>query len=483
MKYGKLISAMMLLVALAFTVSLSAQDNQDRNKNPQHHHYKLNDIGTFGGPESNINGAMSLGAPNPINSRGTTVGTSATSIPSPPNSNFGFCGGIDGMVHFVFHAFQWQDGNVTDLGALPGYHNCSVATSINANGEIGGNSEISVVDPVLGVREIRAVRWKNGKIKNLGTFGGKFSVMTAINDLGQVAGSALNATPDPYSFLYFVLAGSTKGTQTRAFLWQNGHKKDLRTLGGPDAETFGLNNQGQVTGISYINSTPNSITGLPTADPFSWTKERGMIDLGTLGGVWGSAGFLNNKGQVIGTSSIASDPGACLGIGNAASCHVCLWDAAKNHGRLRDLTAQTGGVFVRANAINDNGEIVGRGNFKGTLDAALWKDGVVRDLGRLAGDCSSEALAINSGSQVIGRSVACNGGLHPFLWENGSMVDLNTLIPPNSSLLLVETAAINDHGDITGDGTPPGCGPDDLCGHAYVLIPVADDEFGGGLRR
>jgi probable HAF family extracellular repeat protein len=480
MKYGKLISAMMLLVALAIPVSLAAQDSRDRNKNTQHHHYKLIDVGTFGGPESNINSPASYGAPNQINRHGTTVGTSATSIPSPPHSN-GFCGGLDGKVHFVFHAFQWQDRKVTDLGALPGHHNCSLATSINATGEIVGDSEISVVDRVLGYREIRAVRWKKGKITNLGTFGGKFSVMTAINDPGQVAGSALNATPDPYSFLYFVLAGSTKGTQTRAFLWQNGHKRDLGTLGGPDAETYGLNNLGQVSGISYINSTPNSTTGLPTADPFFWDpKTEKMKDLGTLGGVWGSASVLNNKGQVIGTSSLAPDPGACLGIGNTANCHVFLWDATKHNG-LRDLTEETGGVFVGANAINDSEEIVGRGNFSGTTDAALWSNGKVKDLGHLAGDCSSEALAINSRSQVIGRSVACNGDLHPFLWENGSMVDLNTLIPPHSSLLLVETAAINDDGKIAGDGTPNGCGPDDLCGHAYVLIPVADnDDVGGG---
>lgn len=252
-------------------------------------------------------------------------------------------------------------------------------------------------------------------------------------------------------------------------------------MGGPDAETYGLNNLGQVSGISYINSTPNSTTGLPTADPFFWDpKTRKMKDLGTLGGVWGSASVLNNKGQVIGTSSLAPDPGACLGIGNTANCHVFLWDAIKHSG-LRDLTEETGGVFVGANAINDSEEIVGRGNFSGTTDAALWSNGKVKDLGHLGGDCSSEALAINSRSQVIGRSVACNGDLHPFLWENGSMVDLNTLIPPHSSLLLVETAAINDEGKIAGDGTPNGCGPDDLCGHAYVLIPVADnDDVGGG---
>jgi probable HAF family extracellular repeat protein len=469
------IIALTLFAALAIPVQLAAQGNQDGTKNLLHHHYKFIDMGTFGGPESYINGAMSLGAPNQINRHGTTVGSSATSIPSPPHSNFGFCGGLDGSVHFVFHAFRWQDDKMTDLGALPGYHNCSVATSINAAGEVAGDSEISVIDPVLGVREIRAVRWKNGKITNLGTFGGKFSVMTATNDQGQIAGSALNATPDPFSLLYDVLAGSSNGTQTRAFLWQNGSKQDLGTLDGPDAQAFGLNNHGQVTGISYTNSIPNSTTGLPTADPFLWEPKTGkMKDLGTLGGVWGSANVLNNKGQVIGTSSLAADPGACLAI--TANCHPFLWDARQNNGNLLDLTAQSGGLFVAANAINENGEIAGQGDFSGTSDAALWKNGMVMDLGRLAGHCSSEAFGINSRGQIIGLSVACDGSFHSFLWENGSMVNLNTLIPPNSSLYLIETVAINDRGEIVGDGLPSGCGDDGTCGHAYLLIPCDENH-------
>jgi hypothetical protein len=61
-------------------------------------------------------------------------------------------------------------------------------------------------------------------------------------------------------------------------------------LGGSDAQALGLNDRGQVTGISHINSTPNPVTGLPPADPFFWSEDRGMVDLGTLGGVWGGAG-------------------------------------------------------------------------------------------------------------------------------------------------------------------------------------------------
>lgn len=38
------------------------------------------------------------------------------------------------------------------------------------------------------------------------------------------------------------------------------------------------------------------------------------------------------------------------------------------------------------------------------------------------------------------------------LWENGTIVDLNTLVPASSALFLMEAVSINDHGEITGWG-------------------------------
>lgn len=85
--------------------------------------------------------------------------------------------------------------------------------------------------------------------------------------------------------------------------------------------------------------------------------------------------------------------------------------------------------------------------------------------------------------QVVGTSeneeLCHHTGEHAFLWEKGGpMVDLNTLIPPGSSLQLTFAFAINGRGEIIGVGVPSGCAPQDvnLCGHAFVLIPCNDDH-------
>jgi probable HAF family extracellular repeat protein len=364
---------------------------------------------------------------------------------------------------------------LTDLGALPG-GGSSQAEWITANGLIAGISQNGQTDPLIpGFPEFRAVLWQNGGITDLGTLeGGYESLAFAVNNRGQVVGPALNTIPD--TFCLFAPGFCT--TQTRAFLWQNGVMQDLGTLGGPDALAFFLNQRGQVAGFSYTNSTPNSATdacgtNVPTADPFLWEQEKGMIDLGTLGGTCGIPAALNSLGQVVGLSDLAGD----------STVHPFLWTEP---GPIHDL-GTLGRNNGRANWISDAGEVVGEADLPGsqTHDAFLWKNSRLTDLGTLPGDSCSNAFGVNSRGQVVGTSESLQFcgvvGEHAFLWEHGGpMMDLNTLIPPGSSLQLTFAFGINDRGEIAGTGVPPGCAPQDvsLCGHAYVLIPCDENHPG-----
>ena len=484
------VTTILVIAALSVPIRLASQNSQTTN----FLHYKVIDMGTFGGPNSS--------SPS-LNALGVTAGWSATTIPQVPTSNPLVCGGVDHIVQSgVTVAFEWQNGILTNLGALPGPRNCSEPFSVNDFGVVAGTSENGEVDPRTGGNATRAVVWKNGLIQDLGSLGGSQNIAFWINNSEQVVGWGENTVPDPFSMIDSLFFATPNGSQTRAVLWENGQVKDLGTLGGPDAIAGFINKSGQVAGSSYTSAIPNPVTGLPPADPFLWEppspgfpKGR-MIDLGGFGGANGFSNALNNNGQVIGGSSIASNPGACFFLNFFPGCHPFLWES----GKLIDLnTSSIGGSPLSADWFNDFAEIVGAAVFpKAPYEAFLWRNGVVTDLGHLKGDCFSRAWGINSLGQVVGDSYLCSTksanapGLlndHAFLWQNGQLVDLNSLIPPDSPLILVGTGPlslvlvpnINDAGEIVGVGVPAGCKPEvfGLCGHAFLLIPVCADGTEG----
>jgi probable HAF family extracellular repeat protein len=447
----------------------------------QHTSYTLIDIGTFGGPVSYVLPTGAIGSHNQLNGSRMIVGGGGTKIPTTANSNPVVCGGFEGRLSLVNHAFEWQNGNLVDLGSLAGADSCSVAASINDAGVISGHSETAIVDHVTGFNEVHAVRWKDGAILDLGTLGGGVSFGSGINKSGQIAGFALNTISDAVSIYDFQFFGLSNGTETRAFLWTNGIMQDLGTLGGPDAWSSFVNDAGQVAGFSYTDSAVNSTTGVPTTHPFLWDPARGMSDLGTLGGTLAGSqtvfdGGLNNLGQVVGASTLAGDQ----------VFHPFLWT---NPGPMQDL-GTLGGTNGVAGAINDAGEIIGTADLPGSVadpflgresfnvsHAFLWKNGTMRDLGTLLGDKSSASSAINSQGQIVGYSCprTCEDHFHDHavLWQNGSIFDLNKLIRAGrTGLILTRAFAINDRGEIAGIGTPPGCDFDLICSHAFLLVPV-----------
>jgi probable HAF family extracellular repeat protein len=437
-------TVMTLLTTLEIPLLLTAQDHRDRDH--EHHHYKLIDLGTFGGPNSYV-GALG-GVSQVLSDQGTVAGCADTTTPDPnyPNSPIS----PPGPDPFIFHAFQWREDALTDLGALPGV-NSSCPLGISGNGMIVGLSENGDIDPLTGIPEARATLWKDGEVLDLGTLGGYESfVLSAGNNRGEVAGNATNAISDPFSGF---------GTQLRAFLWQSGVMQDLGTLGGPDAFAADINERGEVVGCAFTNSKPPN----PTQDAFLW-KNGKMADLGTFGGTYSCAFVINDHEQVMGSSSLPGDQ----------VMRAFFWE----RGTLVDL-GNFGGNIVEPFWLNNIGEVVGTAEYPNntTRHGFLWKKGVMTDLGTLYPGCSSSdtgsvALQVNSKTQIVGNSWCDNTVTAGFLWEKGGpMVDLNSLIPSNSGMQLLGAQNINERGEIAGLGLLPNGDA-----HAFLLIPCDENH-------
>jgi probable HAF family extracellular repeat protein len=453
-------SLMLFSVGIFHVFPAHAQQDTQTNRaregqkgDPQHHHhYRLIDLGTFGGPHSygSVNGdGFQL-----LNNSGVIASFSDTVLPDPNAPNL--CFDTD---CFVAHAFRWKDGVMTDLGALHGM-NSSAAGSINERGWSAGQSQVSMIDPVLGIPEYRAVVWKQDDIVNLGTLpGGTESLGIYVNDSGQVIGFSDNGIPDPFSFPFFFT-----GTQIHTFLWENGVMRDIGTLGGPDAVP-GTSCSGQprnmIVGLSYTSFTPNASTGIPTLNPFLWTSGK-MIDLGNLGGTISTGALCaNNRGQVIGASNLAGD----------LMTHAFFWE----DGVMADL-GTLGGDNSEAIWLNDAGDVVGSADLAGSHShhAVLWRNGKINDLGTVPGDPCSRGRGLNALGQVVGGSSDCVNFLRAFVWEEGGpMLDLNTLIPPGTGWQLTNAININSRGEILAKADPIGVTPIDDAdlGHLVLLVP------------
>ena len=73
-------------------------------------------------------------------------------------------------------------------------------------------------------------------------------------------------------------------------------------------------------------------------------------------------------------------------------------------------------------------------------------------MGTFGGDIS-RALGINNSGQVVGMAQIPDGTFHAFVYQNGLMTDLNTLINANLGLTLLGAEAINNKGQIAGIAT------------------------------
>jgi probable HAF family extracellular repeat protein len=149
-----------------------------------------------------------------------------------------------------------------------------------------------------------------------------------------------------------------------------------------------------------------------------------------------------------------------------------LWDGTDFH-----WLATLGGTFSDAFGVNKAGAVAGdawtptdsNGNF--SVHAVMWADvsSPAVDLGTLPGKDWSQAAAINSSGVIVGYSSAV-GREQPlaFVYSNGVMTDLNTLVDDARILTLTMAQDINDKGVIVGIGTSRKNG----AGHTWMLVPI-----------
>jgi probable HAF family extracellular repeat protein len=336
---------------------------------------------------------------------------------------------------------------ITDLGTLDG-GTFSQPFFIDRYGLVSGSA--SLPDGTQ-----NAVLWLNGQMKDIGApgLGGPNSIAFVDNESSRAVGEAETSTSDPNGEDF---CGFGTHLTCLPFLWQAGGMIQLPTLGGNNGVAKAISNRGEVAGFAE-NSTPDPGCPAPQVlhfKPVVW--EKGLIHkLPTFGGdPDGVAQQINDNGEVVGGSGTCAAFNANF-LYNLVPVHALLWEKGKatNLGNLGGETGQAGGNI--AYDINNQGQVVGNSDLPGdtTFDAFLWtrKTGM-QDLGTLSGDVASVSLSINDAGSVVGASLDADFNPRAFLWEEGVMTDLNTLIAGDSPLYLLTGCSVNSRGEITGLG-------------------------------
>ncbi len=321
---------------------------------------------------------------------------------------------------------------VTDLGTLGGTFGCSMG--------INNRGLAEFMDTLPDDTQQHAGLWIDGYKIDFGTLGGPNSSIYygGVNERGQAVGLSETSTlaEDGEDF-----CGFGTGRQCLPFFWQNGVLTALSTLGGRNGVATVINNRGQVVGAAQNTTTDSTCSSFQSVRPVLWDA-GGLVELDTFpGDEDGIALSINDNGQAAGASgcwSVAFGPGLN---------HALLW----HNGTVTYLPSLGGEMNSVPLAINNQGQAVGVSDLAGdtAAHAVLWQGGVANDLGALPGDSYSEADGINEDGQVVGGScgeTTCSA----YLWANGKMTDLNSLIPADSSLFLYFAHAINSRGEIVG---------------------------------
>ena len=315
---------------------------------------------------------------------------------------------------------QAQSYRLTEIGARAD-QTASLPSGINNAAEIAGTSGNFAFRAANGVKEIL------GSLPN-----GTLSRGFGINNLGDVVGDS---------------TVSARTVVTHATLFTQGQAYDLGTLRkfGEFSIARGVNDSREVVG--YVGpASPSEFTRA-----FIWDKDNAMRNLGTLGGDFSQAFSISNTSYVTGNAQLTS---------GSPVRHAFLWHP--NLRETRDL-GTLGGASSYGTFVNDSGHVVGYSELNGRVasdtrvHAFLYDGSTMRDLGSLGSRTNetdrSAALGINANDEVVGTTYGDSSGRQivqvAFLYKNGAMYDLNTLVDASLGAYHLQSATgINDEGEI-----------------------------------
>ena len=212
----------------------------------------MRDLGTLGGPSGYAFGINPNQELSELRQEGTADKDQPQNTAKTKHRKIQVVGGANvdntSVPPFVgppFFAFLWENGVMTNLGALDGIQ--SVAVAINDRSQVAGS--FTFLDS-NGTGVTHALRWEHRRAQDLGTVtGDDDSIAWAINHNGQVVGASGAGFVDAF-------------TSVHAFLWENGVLTDLNTLIPANSDlqlisAFGINVGGQIAALAYEFGTGN----------------------------------------------------------------------------------------------------------------------------------------------------------------------------------------------------------------------------------